>query len=133
MQPRRRQAHTCTSTHSVPTPLQAELDGVIPVDTRKPFDVRAVIARLVDGSRLDEFKALYGPSLVTGFGEGSSSSNSSSEQWHAATLIRPLSLTARLHGYPLGIVANNGILFGESAQKGAHFVEVGEVGLAPKG
>ncbi len=76
----------------------AELGGVIPADTKKPYDVREVIARLVDGSRFDEFKSRYGTTLVTGF--------------------------ARLHGYPLGIVANNGILFGESAQKGAHFIEL---------
>jgi 3-methylcrotonyl-CoA carboxylase beta subunit len=76
----------------------AELGGIIPVDTKKSFDVRSVIARIVDGSRFDEFKALYGTTLVTGF--------------------------ARLHGMPLGIVANNGILFGESAQKGAHFIEL---------
>jgi len=83
----------------------AEIYGAVPVDTRKPLEVREVIARLVDGSRLDEFKARYGspggsgvPTLVTGF--------------------------ARIHGYPVGIVANNGILFGESAQKGAHFVEL---------
>jgi 3-methylcrotonyl-CoA carboxylase beta subunit len=75
-----------------------ELYGVIPTDTRKPYDVREVIARIVDGSRLDEFKARYGTTLVTGF--------------------------AHVHGYPVGIVANNGILFSESAQKGAHFVEL---------
>ncbi len=75
-----------------------ELYGIIPADTRKPFDVREVIARLVDGSRFDEFKARYGNTLVTGF--------------------------ARLYGYPVGIVANNGILFSESAQKGAHFIEL---------
>jgi 3-methylcrotonyl-CoA carboxylase beta subunit len=81
-------------------PLYAaeELYGVIPTDTRKPYDVREVIARLVDGSRFDEFKARYGNTLVTGF--------------------------AHLHGYPVGIVANNGILFSESAQKGAHFIEL---------
>lgn len=76
----------------------AELYGVIPADTRKPYDVREVIARIVDGSRLDEFKARYGTTLVTGF--------------------------AHVHGYPVGIVANNGILFSESALKGAHFVEL---------
>ncbi len=75
-----------------------DLYGVIPADTRKPFDVHEVIARLVDGSRFDEFKARYGTTLVTGF--------------------------AHLHGYPVGIVANNGILFSESALKGAHFVEL---------
>jgi 3-methylcrotonyl-CoA carboxylase beta subunit len=72
--------------------------GVVPADTRKPYDVREVIARLVDGSVLDEFKARYGTTLVTGF--------------------------AHLHGYPVGLVANNGILFSESAQKGAHFIEL---------
>jgi 3-methylcrotonyl-CoA carboxylase beta subunit len=75
-----------------------ELHGVINADIRKPYDVREVIARIVDGSDLDEFKARYGTTLVTGF--------------------------ARLHGYPVGIVANNGILFSESALKGAHFIEL---------
>ena len=75
-----------------------ELGGVIPTDARKPYDVREVIARLVDGSELDEFKAQYGTTLVTGF--------------------------ARIWGYPVGIVANNGILFSESALKGAHFIEL---------
>ena len=75
-----------------------EIYGVIPTDTRKPFDVREIIARIVDGSRLDEFKARYGQTLVTGF--------------------------AHLYGMPVGIVANNGILFGESALKGAHFIEL---------
>ncbi len=76
----------------------AELYGVIPQDLKKPFDVREVIARIVDGSEFDEFKALYGQTLVTGF--------------------------ARIHGYPVGIVANNGILFSESSLKGAHFIEL---------
>ena len=76
----------------------AELLGIIPRDTRKPFDVREVIHRIVDDSRLDEFKRLYGETLVTGF--------------------------ARIHGYPCGIVANNGVLFSESALKGAHFIEL---------
>jgi 3-methylcrotonyl-CoA carboxylase beta subunit len=75
-----------------------EIYGVIPRDTRKPYDVREVIARTVDGSRFDEFKSRYGSTLVTGF--------------------------AHLYGIPVGIVANNGILFGESAQKGAHFIEL---------
>ncbi len=75
-----------------------ELHGVIPQDTRKPYDVREVIARIVDGSRFDEFKARYGATLVTGF--------------------------ARLYGMPVGVIANNGVLFGESAQKGAHFIEL---------
>jgi len=75
-----------------------EIYGIIPRDARQPFEVREVIARIVDGSVFDEFKARYGPTLVCGF--------------------------ARIHGYPIGLVANNGILFGESAQKGAHFVEL---------
>jgi 3-methylcrotonyl-CoA carboxylase beta subunit len=75
-----------------------EIYGVIPKDARHPYDVREVIARTVDGSEFDEFKALYGTTLICGF--------------------------ARIFGYPVGIVANNGILFGESAQKGAHFVEL---------
>ncbi len=75
-----------------------ELYGVIPSDTRKPYDVREVLARIVDASVFDEFKARYGTTLVTGF--------------------------ARIHGYPIGIVANNGILFSESALKGAHFIEL---------
>ena len=74
------------------------LYGAVPVDPRTPYDVREVIARITDGSRFSEFKAEYGPTLVTGF--------------------------ARIHGHPVGIVANNGILFGESALKGAHFIEV---------
>ncbi len=76
----------------------AELDGIIPIDTRRPYDVREVIARIVDGSELDEFKALYGTTLVCG--------------------------SAHIHGYPVGIVASNGILFSESALKGAHFIEL---------
>ncbi len=81
-------------------PLYAaeELYGIIPTDTRKPYDVREVIARIVDGSEFDEFKQLYGTTLVCGF--------------------------ARICGYPVGIVANNGILFSESALKGAHFIEL---------
>ena len=75
-----------------------ELYGVVPEDRREAYDVREVIARLVDGSVFDEFKPLFGPTLVTGF--------------------------ARIWGYPVGIVANNGILFSESAQKGAHFIEL---------
>jgi len=81
-------------------PLYAkeEIYGIVNADTRKPYDVRDVIARIVDGSVFDEFKHLYGQTLVCGF--------------------------ARIHGYPVGIVANNGILFSQSAQKGAHFVEL---------
>jgi 3-methylcrotonyl-CoA carboxylase beta subunit len=75
-----------------------ELYGVIPVDTRKPYDVREIIARIVDGSDFDEFKARFGTTLVTGF--------------------------AKIEGMAVGIIANNGILFSESAQKGAHFIEL---------
>ncbi|MFI6789312.1 carboxyl transferase domain-containing protein [Nonomuraea sp. NPDC050383] len=75
-----------------------ELYGIVPGDTRQPYDVREVVARIVDGSRFLEFKAEYGPTLVTGF--------------------------AHLHGHPVGIVANNGILFSESAMKGAHFIQL---------
>jgi len=76
----------------------SELYGVVPADIRAPYDVREVIARIVDGSELDEFKRLYGTTLVCGF--------------------------AHIHGYPVGILANNGILFSESALKGAHFIEL---------
>jgi len=76
----------------------AELHGVLPLDARKPYDVREVIARIVDGSEFDEFKARFGTTLVTGF--------------------------AHIEGMPVGIVANNGILFSESAAKGAHFIEL---------
>jgi 3-methylcrotonyl-CoA carboxylase beta subunit len=75
-----------------------ELYGIIPADTRRPYDVREVIARIVDGSRFTEFKARYGATLVTGF--------------------------AHLYGYPVAILANNGVLFPESADKGAHFIEL---------
>ena len=75
-----------------------ELYGVIPKDTRQPYDIREVIARIVDGSDFHEFKALYGTTLVTGF--------------------------AHIWGFPVGIIANNGILFSESALKGAHFIEL---------
>ncbi len=76
----------------------SELDGIIPADKRKPFDVREIIARIVDGSHFEEFKALYGTTLVTGF--------------------------AHLSGMPVGIIANNGILYSESSLKGAHFIEL---------
>jgi 3-methylcrotonyl-CoA carboxylase beta subunit len=75
-----------------------ELYGVIPADTRKPYDVHEIIARIVDGSEFHEFKARYGATLVCGF--------------------------AHIEGMPIGIVANNGVLFSESAQKGAHFIEL---------
>jgi len=75
-----------------------EIYGILPLDLRRQFDAREIIARLVDASRFQEFKALYAPTLVTGF--------------------------ARIHGFPVGIVANNGVLFVESAEKGAHFIEL---------
>jgi 3-methylcrotonyl-CoA carboxylase beta subunit len=75
-----------------------EIYGIVPKDPRQPYDVREVIARIIDGSEFAEFKALYGTTLVCGF--------------------------ARIFGYPVGIIANNGVLFGESAQKGAHFIEL---------
>jgi 3-methylcrotonyl-CoA carboxylase beta subunit len=75
-----------------------EIYGIVPADLRTPYDVREVIARIVDGSEFDEFKRLYGETLVTGF--------------------------ARIEGLPVGILANNGVLFSESALKGAHFVEL---------
>jgi len=76
----------------------SELYGIVPQDLRRPYDVREVIARVVDASEFDEFKRLYGETLVAGF--------------------------ARIHGYPVGILANNGILFSESALKGTHFIEL---------
>lgn len=75
-----------------------EIGGIVGDNLRKPYDIKQVIARIVDGSKFSEFKEFYGTSLVTGF--------------------------AHIYGYPVGIVANNGILFSESALKGAHFVEL---------
>ena len=84
---------------SEPPALDAqEIYGIVPADTRHPFDVREIIARIVDGSVFDEFKPLYGKTLACGF--------------------------ARIHGFPVGIIANNGILFSESALKGAHFIQL---------
>ncbi|MDF2826296.1 MAG: methylcrotonoyl-CoA carboxylase, partial [Mycobacterium sp.] len=80
------------------TPDQTELYDVVPTDPRVPYDVHQVITRIVDGGEFSEFKAEYGTTLVTGF--------------------------AHIHGHPVGIIANNGVLFGESAQKGAHFIEL---------
>lgn len=87
----------CIAPRPPASPVE-ELMGVIPTDTRKPFDVREIIARIVDASEFDEFKARYGNTLVCGF--------------------------AHIEGMPVGIVANNGILFSESANKGAHFIEL---------
>jgi 3-methylcrotonyl-CoA carboxylase beta subunit len=81
-----------------PAHPEEDIYGAVSADPRHPFEVREIIARMVDASEFDEFKALYGTTLVTGF--------------------------AHIHGYPVGIIANNGILFGESARKGAHFVEL---------
>ncbi len=86
------------STPEDPLYPPEEIYGILPSDNRRPYDVREIIARLVDGSRFHEFKSNYGPTLVTGF--------------------------ARWMGYPVGIVANNGVLFSESAVKGAHFIEI---------
>ncbi|TCP51913.1 3-methylcrotonyl-CoA carboxylase beta subunit [Tamaricihabitans halophyticus] len=86
------------SETEAPTVDPDELYGVVPTDSRTPYDVREVIARITDGSRFAEFKAEYGTTLVTGF--------------------------ARIHGHPVGIIANNGVLFAESALKGAHFIEL---------
>ncbi|MCX4719551.1 carboxyl transferase domain-containing protein [Streptomyces virginiae] len=88
---------------SVEAPEEPKVDpyglyGAVPVDSRTPYDAREIIARIVDGSRFQEFKSEFGQTLVTGF--------------------------ARIHGHPVGIIANNGILFAESAQKGAHFIEL---------
>ena len=82
-----------------------EIFGIIPDDLRKPFDIREIIARIVDGSKFHEFKERYGTQLVTGF--------------------------ARIMGYPVGIVANNGVLFSESARKGAHFIELCSIRKVP--
>ena len=94
----RKQGVLSQQTPRLPLYAAEEIYGVIPADAKQPYDVREVIARLVDGSVFDEFKALYGTTLVTGF--------------------------AHIQGYPIGIVANNGILFSESALKGAHFIEL---------
>jgi 3-methylcrotonyl-CoA carboxylase beta subunit len=99
-----------------PTPVQRieveepaydveEIYAIVPADTRKPYDVREVIARIVDGSRFHEFKSRYGTTLVTGF--------------------------AHIHGYPVGILANNGVLFSESALKATHFIEVANLRRIP--
>ncbi|GAQ80628.1 mitochondrail-like 3-methylcrotonyl-CoA carboxylase beta chain [Klebsormidium nitens] len=95
-----RGAPAAAPTSDAPPPLYSpeEIAGIVPADARQTYDVRDVIARVVDGSEFDEFKKLYGPTLVTGF--------------------------ARIHGHPVGIVANNGILFTESALKGAHFIQL---------
>lgn len=92
--------HYPLERHPVEEPYYdpTEIYGIIPQDERKPYDVREIIARIVDGSRFHEFKALFGSTLVCGF--------------------------ARIHGYPIGILGNNGVIFSESAQKATHFIEM---------
>jgi 3-methylcrotonyl-CoA carboxylase beta subunit len=94
----KKQPHVDVREPQAPKYDAKEIYGIVGTDLRKPFDVRDVIARTVDNSEFDEFKQLYGTTLVTGF--------------------------AHIHGYPVGIIANNGILFSDSAQKGAHFIEL---------
>lgn len=93
-----KQGETVMAMPEDPLYATEEIYGIVEADTRKPYDAKEIIARLVDGSRFDEFKPLYGSTLVTGL--------------------------AHLHGFPIGIIANNGILFSESAKKGAHFIEL---------
>jgi 3-methylcrotonyl-CoA carboxylase beta subunit len=93
------------ATPEEPAADPAELDGIVSSDPRYPFDARAVIARIVDGSRFAEFKREYGPTLVTGF--------------------------ARIQGHPVGVIANNGVLFSESALKGAHFIQLCDQRVIP--
>jgi len=95
---RRKQLPVAVREPVEPKYASEEIYGVVPQDTRRPFDIREIIARIVDGSEFQEFKARYGKTLVCGF--------------------------SHLYGYPVGIVANNGILFAESALKGAHFIEL---------
>lgn len=95
---RRKELSLATRPPREPVHGMEDLYGIVPVERGKPYDVREVVARLVDGSEFDEFKALYGGTLVCGF--------------------------AHVFGYPVGILANNGILFSESALKGAHFIEL---------
>ncbi len=95
---RKKQIPVLTQQSREPVYPPEQIYGVVPKDTRRPFDIREIIARIVDGSEFQEFKARYGKTLVCGF--------------------------AHIHGYPVGIIANNGILFSESALKGAHFIEL---------
>ena len=95
---RRKEPQLLTVPPRAPLFDASDLHGIIPSDARKPFDVREIIARIVDGSEFDEFKARYGATLVTGF--------------------------AHIEGMPVGLIANNGVLFSESAMKGAHFIEL---------
>jgi 3-methylcrotonyl-CoA carboxylase beta subunit len=95
---RRKMLPVAIRASSEPKYAAEEIYGVVPQDTRRPFDIREIIARIVDASEFQEFKARYGKTLVCGF--------------------------AHIYGYPVGIVANNGILFSESALKGAHFIEL---------
>jgi acetyl-CoA carboxylase carboxyltransferase component len=103
--PRREKAVLDTKTPEEPSYDPKEIYGLVPKDLRRQFDMREIIARLVDGSRFHEFKELYGTTLVCGF--------------------------AYIEGYPVGILANNGVLFSESAVKGAHFVELCTIRKVP--
>ncbi|MBC6416777.1 MAG: methylcrotonoyl-CoA carboxylase [Rhodospirillales bacterium] len=94
----RKQGHLAMKTLREPLYAPEEIDGIVPPDLKYPFEVREIIARIVDGSEFDEFKRLYGTTLVCGF--------------------------AHIWGHPIGIVANNGVLYSESALKGAHFIEL---------
>ena len=95
---RRKTLPVAVQTPKDPLYPAEQIYGIVPKDTRRPFDIREIIARIVDGSELQEFKARYGKTLICGF--------------------------AHIHGYPVGIIANNGILFSESALKGTHFIEL---------
>ncbi len=95
---RKQQSSYKTISSREPLYASEELNGIIPTDPRKPFDIREIIARIMDGSEFDEFKALFGTTLICGY--------------------------AHLYGYPVGIIANNGVLFGDSALKGTHFIEL---------
>ena len=101
----RPQCHWDVAPTVEPVADQTELYDVVPVDSRVPYDVHEIVHRIVDGGEFAEFKAEYGTTLVTGF--------------------------ARVHGHPVGIVANNGVLFGESALKGAHFIELCDKRMVP--
>lgn len=94
----REQIVTIDRDFKIPEHAVDEIYGIVEANLKRPFDVREVIARIIDGSVFQEFKARYGDTLVTGF--------------------------ARIHGFPVGIVANNGVLFSEAALKGAHFVQM---------
>lgn len=117
-----------------------ELYGIMGTNLRRQVDVRKIIARIVDGSRFDEFKPLFGETLVTGACAGAVPPDAASAMTVHPEVLRAAGLTgragdrtparatgagfARIHGYPVGLIANNGVLFSESAIKGAHFIEL---------